>query len=675
MNPAQFLDIRNMDFEVPNALQKRPGSTFALGSSNGTSGPISSLFEFIKLNGESYIVCGSDTAMFYIANNAYTILSPGWTNGQPTDMLTFVNRLWMANGQNWQWFDGSLNFPAGLPIQLHDTIADIGGGGNPRDYVFNPTATDSASGGSYWLVNGATHIDSGTTLIVVRGLYMAYTYLRSGTYESPADFQLTARNLNTVLPGNGVELLTSLNSGTSKFIGGFTVPSGQGINALNIYFAEDTATLTSEAMLISGQGIVPTGNLGWMVANGGLTGAHRMSITLKPDADLSRFYLWTTIPTANLFLTNNTLATYYTFGTFIPQSTFAPLYDSVPPAAYAFSGMPFAFFDTNIPKYIEINQNRMFLSGMSNSPSTVWFSELGEPESYLPESSFEVRTNDGDRVLGIQAYNNQLVVMKENSFHKVIGDSSDNYRLVQVSDQYGCLSQKTIIQYDQKCFWLDKKGILEYNGANHTIVTGSIESIFKRMNLSVAREKAVGVHNIYRNQLWWGIPIDGATQNNLTVVYDYVVNAWTFFDGFNPSSFAMVKGALSKPTTWRGDYSGLVHFTGDSFLSDSGRGITCLALTHFENIGGENQTSLWRRLFLDNQVATGLTGVINCQVFSNYQTSTPNVTFSAYQSTFQTRVEMGVQAKSIALQISHSSASLPLLIDGYGWANRPLRNV
>ncbi len=114
---------------------------------------------------------------------------------------------------------------------------------------------------------------------------------------------------------------------------------------------------------------------------------------------------------------------------------------------------------------------------------------------------------------------------------------------------------------------------------------------------------------------------------------------------------------------------------GESFYSDSGQGITCLSLSSFENVGGENQTTLWRRLFLDVQPATGTTGTINGQVFTNYNTSSVQGTFAIYQNQFQTRAEMGIQGKAIAAQISHSSASLPLLINGYAWANRGLRNV
>lgn len=674
---AQFLNLRNLDFDVPNALQKRPGTTYAISSASGTSGPISSIFEYVKLDGSSFIIAGTDSAMFYVANNAFTLLNAGWTNGQPTDMLTFENKAWMANGQYWKWWDGATIYPAGLPLSPRTVAAPFlwgsGKQGATTTYLFNEYGNNSRSGISSFTVNGATMIVN-TSTPLTRCMYVAYSYLRSDGYVGPGDFQLTARNIIQSAPGNELEFFASGSVDPHSFqLGGFTTPSGYGISSVSIWFAQDTINTSSPIQNVPGVGNVFVGNLGWMVPGGpGFYGSY----TMKPNADLSRFWLYTTMPTTNLFLTSDTQATYWaaTFG-FGGASSFGGTFAQFNGApATGFSGMQGDFFSTYIPKFNDVNLNTMWMSGLSTSPSTLWFSEVGEPEFFNPDNFFDARTNDGDYITGHKSFNNQVIVTKEKSFHKVVGDSSDNYQLVQISDQYGCLSKKTMVFKDQLMYWLDKKGILEFNGANHQIISGPVEGIFRRMNLSAAKEKAVGIHHPYRNQLWWGIPIDGSTQNNITVVYDYMVGAWTFFDGFKPSSLASVKGALTRPTVWRGDYSGLPHYYGESFYSDSGSGITCLAFTRFD-LAKENETWIWRRFFLDVATASGLTGTLAGQIFSDYDQSTVQATFSMYQNAFQSRAEMGVVGKAVACQFAHFSASLPLLINGYSWAKRGLRNV
>jgi hypothetical protein len=174
--------------------------------------------------------------------------------------------------------------------------------------------------------------------------------------------------------------------------------------------------------------------------------------------------------------------------------------------------------------------------------------------------------------------------------------------------------------------------------------------------------------------VWFGIPVDGSTENNLTVVYDYFADAWTFFDGFNASAFAMIKAGGSAPTMWRGSNSGMIYAHGSSFYGDNGVGITCLGFTPFDR-NKENETWLWRRFFMDVAPTSGVTGVISLELFADYNRSTVRATFAMYQSAFQSRAEFGVPGKAVAAQFTHNSASLPLLVNGYGWAKRFLRNV
>lgn len=684
MSTAQFLDLRNVDFDVPNALQKRPGSSLWMASP--LSGPVISLAEFQKL-----LTAGGQTPNDWILVNAngnvyqntpqaatnpttFSLMSSGWGTTQPVDFLTFVNKAWMANGQQWQWFDGTTTAPVGLPKSIY-TQTYNGVAGATYTYLFDPFRSNVGAGISYMLVNGATMLLY-TSNFIAKSIYVAYSYIRNDGYQGPADFQNTARNIVMHCPPNvGEDVITNSTQvgGLKYLVAGFTIPSSSyGLSGIAVWFAEDTISSTYPLENIPGIGQVYAGKMGWRTqAGAGFYG----SATLKPNADLTRFWLYTIMPTSQLGLVaDGSGGTYYAMTMTTFNSTFGA-YDGVPPASLSFSGMAFDYFASYIPKYIEVNQNMVFAAGYSSSPSRVDISDLGLPENYQVDNNFEVRTNDGDRIFGLKAYNNQVIIAKEHSFAKAVGNSPDNLQLVELSEEFGCISNRTMITKDQTCFWLDRKGILEYNGANWKIISDPVEGIFRRMNLSAAKEMACGIHHIYRNQIWWGIPVDGSLVNNITVVFDYLIGGWTFFDGYNPASFAYVQGQLTKPTVWRGDFSGSVHFTGESFYNDSSVGITCLAFTRFENVGGENQTTLWRRMFLDAATASGITGQIKGQLFTNYNTSTVQATFSTFQDLYQYRVEFGVQGKAIAAQISHNSASLPLLINGYGFANRGLRNV
>lgn len=600
IDKAQFLNLSNVDFDVPNALQKRPGSTQAV--SVAASGPVSSLFEFIKLDGSSYVIAGDNTALWYKSGASFSVLDAGWTNGQPADMLTFLNKLWVSDGQRFKNWDGITT--------ATDSICQC----PPLIHAMGFTGT----GSNWW----------GLSLPYVQMWYF-YSY-------ALADGRVTPANPFSATP---VYTLGNIDTSPSYVVMYFTSPP---FTPANIF-----ATCINIYAFVKGSTTSAIGNPDGAAA--GLTLRSEYLPYFKKIAGISTGAIGYTVR-ANL-VTNWSLYT-----------------------GEPFSGLPFCFADTFTPKYLEVNQNSMFYAGFSAAPSTIWFSDLGKPQLLQEDSFFEVRTNDGDRILATKTYGNQVIVMKENSFHKILGDSPENFELVEISNRYGCLSNKTVIEYEQKLLWLDKKGILEFNGANYDIISTPVEDIFRRMNVEAAKEKAVAVHEIYRNQVWFGIPIDGATQNNITIVYDYLVKAWTFFEGFRPASFAMIKQSLDKSTVWRGDYSGMIYYHSASFLGDNGSGITCLIRPHWDK-NKENETWIWRRLFLDVGTATGLTGQITGKVFSNYDNSTVQATFAMYQDAFQSRAEIGVPAKAVTAEMAHYSASLPLLVNGYSWAKRFLRNV
>lgn len=653
-NQAGFRDLRNFDFFQPNAISKRPGSTQMVVA--GTSGPISSLFEFQKLSGASYIVAGSDTAMFYLTTTGYTLLSAGWTNGQPTDMLAYQDKLWMANGQKYQWWNGSSLYAAGMSYVAGITFTS--------HFADSNTATFMTVAG---YTSAGQDVAAGSTFIIV-GIWVATSGVRADGYYGPIDLTGARQIVQGNIATSGQEWFSNTvpYGGTGLFLE--RTGSVTGCTAFAVWAGID---YLNSASLLGGVTayIGVTNGFAAYTKNGLGVGRYKQSFggswdsnftdQIASTASPAKFYLYTLLP-----------ATQVTFSVVITN------WDSFASASRGFSGQSFNFFASYAPKYIDQNQNVMFMTGFSTSPSTVQFSEIGQPEITQPDYNFEVRTNDGDVITGQKTYSNTVIVTKDHSFSKIIGSTPDDLALVELSTEYGCLSNKTMVEYDQKLCWLDKRGILEYNGSSWQMISTPVEPVFRRMNLSAAREKACAVNHQYRNQIWFGIPVDGSTQNNITVVYDYLVRAWTFFDGFNPASFALAKGQLNTPTAWRGDYSGLVHSFGESLFGDNGQGITAYGLLNWEIDAGQNSTSIWRRFFLDvASQASGITGAITGRAFADYDASTVRATFSMPQNVFQTRAELGVVGKAVSADFSHYSASLPLVIKGFSWTKRFLRNV
>jgi hypothetical protein len=136
----------------------------------------------------------------------------------------------------------------------------------------------------------------------------------------------------------------------------------------------------------------------------------------------------------------------------------------------------------------------------------------------------------------------------------------------------------------------------------------------------------------------------------------------------------MAKRDAVSQNLWRGDYSGSVFQFSPSFYADNGTGFTCLVSTKFDSPDGANVQNMFRRLFLDVNTVSGVTGSIDVKVKTDYSDTT-KATFSIFQNQFQTRRDFGVQGKSVAFEMAHNNPSLPLNIYGYTVQRRFLRNV
>lgn len=344
---------------------------------------------------------------------------------------------------------------------------------------------------------------------------------------------------------------------------------------------------------------------------------------------------------------------------------FAPLTDRVEPTSLYF---------TLAPRYLELYNNQLFMAGFSSALSSVVWSDIGEPESVQPDYEAEFRTNDGDRITGMRAYEGSLVVTKQRSFHRVSGDNPNDFQLTELSNQYGCLSNRAMVVWEDQLWFLDSKGVVEFNGANVSIVSTPIEPLFMRMNVSAAIDNATATHYRERNEVWFAFPIDSSTVNNVIVVYDYVAKAWTRYEGVQISELFRAQSATISITPFFCGYTGNLNYFNPAVYGDNGAGITCRILTRFQADGGQTQERQYRQFYLNVDPIVGFTQPIDINFYSNYGSSVL-VSRTMYQAPYQSRVDFGIPARSIQAEILHSSASLPFRVTGYAFASRFQRDT
>lgn len=325
---------------------------------------------------------------------------------------------------------------------------------------------------------------------------------------------------------------------------------------------------------------------------------------------------------------------------------------------------------TLAPRHLNIYNNAGFYFGFSSLLSTVYFSNLGEPEGVGATASFEVRSNDGDRLTGAINYRQAQIFSKLRSMHYLTGFSSDDYSLNELTDQYGCISNRAMCVWQDKLWFLDSNGIAEYNGGRVAKVSNRVEQTFRRMNVQAAIDQAVMLHVKERNEIWCAFPIDGATRNNYLVVYDYVADAWTEWQGPQCASLALATGPSLLLQPFYGDYSGAIHYFDPIFYSDSGRAFTCSITSRYFGDLGYSVTKQFRRLYFDMvmQQSAGVTHLMTVNLFSDM-----NSNASAFSTTFaissslpqQNRIDFGVPGKTLSFQLTHIAQDSALQFSGF----------
>lgn len=323
---------------------------------------------------------------------------------------------------------------------------------------------------------------------------------------------------------------------------------------------------------------------------------------------------------------------------------------------------------TLVPSYLEMYQNMMFMAGFSSYPSRVYFSNIGSFENLEPENFFDVRTGNSDDIQCLIVFQDNLIIFKNKSIHAVVGDGPESLALKDMTLDYGCVNNLAAVQFENKLWFMDSKGVCEYNGPDTFIVSYAVEDKLNQVDKTTCK----AFYLKKRSEVWFCC---GGT----CFVYDHTVNAWTIYDGI-PIEFSKASEILeyvdgSRDLSYFNQHGSsfieLSRFS-DSVHTDRGANITLIAKSRFHKRLGESTQELWRRTYIDTE---SVTNTIHCtmnfrQDYGESIVLTRNVTLSG----FQERIDYGVSAKALSVEFI-IKAREQITFNGYTVESKYLRNV
>ena len=184
-------------------------------------------------------------------------------------------------------------------------------------------------------------------------------------------------------------------------------------------------------------------------------------------------------------------------------------------------------------KYIKAKSNHLFIAGNSTVPNRLYYSALGNAESYPANNYIDVADSDGDKITGLALFHDDLYIFKRRSVYVLSGDSKETFVLRNVFSNIGAVSQRVICVTPLGLLWTSDNGVHLYDGGGLTDLHYDIQPYFQNVNSISQLYGTFNYDNAYKacavfyNNKYILSPA-GLTSAVL-MVYDFVEKAWTSY--------------------------------------------------------------------------------------------------------------------------------------------------
>lgn len=182
-------------------------------------------------------------------------------------------------------------------------------------------------------------------------------------------------------------------------------------------------------------------------------------------------------------------------------------------------------------RIVEIYKNRVFF--VDSEEDIIYFSKSNKIGDFDPDNYFTVETGASDKITALATfYDDQLgykdqsrdclVIFKENSIYKFVWNSIDDYYLVQVTDNIGCVASQSIVNVEGKyLLFLHTTGVYAFDGRTVTLVSKKIQPIIEEIHPSIHYTTA----GYYDRHYYLSFPVTDES-NDSTLIFNIDFGAW-----------------------------------------------------------------------------------------------------------------------------------------------------
>lgn len=439
-------------------------------------------------------------------------------------------------------FNGGLNSTSG-PLSLSDSESP-----NLQNIDFNKFGSILKRSGYNFLNSTAT---TGTTNS--DGLWW-YEFSNSGAYAS---FLLNASN-------GSMYKMSGLNGTWSSITGSASITPGSFFSFTNFLNTVYMTNGTDNPLKWTG-----TGNVSTFPAFQANSYTFTVSaITTAPTVGATYTNNGTTYTVVSTLLTGSSGAI---AGTITATGTGAPTTFGTLTKASGTGDSTITFslevLNANIQsaKYVGQWNNFLFFAnvvvGSTAFPTRIYWSNIQDDTSWSAVNWLEISMLDGQAITGIYPLADRLVIFKERAIYNVFytGDAVLPF-VYQVSNSptVGCVAPFSIQEVENGLIFLAYDGFYYYDGNNAYKMSLQIQNTINALNIS-RLSQARSLKQRQKNRYMCALPSGSSNTNNTIIVWDWVLNAFTLYQGMTPSAMKTVYVGGFEEQIYFADYAGYTY--------------------------------------------------------------------------------------------------------------------
>lgn len=199
------------------------------------------------------------------------------------------------------------------------------------------------------------------------------------------------------------------------------------------------------------------------------------------------------------------------------------------------------------------------VSGTTHKSRIVWCN-IKDDLTWLATSFIDIAKDDGQQIMKIIVLGDRLVVFKERSIYNVFftGDADIPFTVQESGSNVGTVAQFSVQEIENGLIFLSYDGFYYYDANNsyklslqiQTTLFGYNQTRFGQCHSMIQKNK---------NRYFCSFPSNGQTNNDVVVVWDWQLNAFSLYGGIAASTMATVYNSAIDECIYFGDYSGFVY--------------------------------------------------------------------------------------------------------------------